>query len=120
VHGAGLRHIKADRRVNEWRAPGRRTIMKAATNERQVLASNRCTAADDDHCSFSDFAHRQLLQKTTPVWEGGRGLASRAPSPFVTRLAAADRGRLLGMQPLAMAAGNSEFSPWPRHIPCKA
>ena len=37
VHGAGLRHIKADRRVNEWRAPGRRTIMKAATNERQVI-----------------------------------------------------------------------------------
>ena len=36
VHGAGLRHIKADRRINEWRAPGRRTIMKAATNERQV------------------------------------------------------------------------------------
>lgn len=37
VHGAGLRHIKADRRVNEWRAPGRRTIVKAATNERQVI-----------------------------------------------------------------------------------
>lgn len=40
VHGAGLRHIKADRRVNEWRAPGRRTIVKAATNERQVSLAN--------------------------------------------------------------------------------
>ena len=37
VHGGGLRHIRADRRVNEWRAPGRRTITKAATNERQAV-----------------------------------------------------------------------------------
>ena len=38
VHPGGLRHIRADRRINEWRAPGRRTITKAATNERQVRA----------------------------------------------------------------------------------
>ena len=39
VHPSGLRHIRADKRVNEWRAPGRRTITKAATNERQVVIS---------------------------------------------------------------------------------
>lgn len=39
VHPQGLRHIRADKRVNEWRAPGRRTITKAATNERQVVIS---------------------------------------------------------------------------------
>ncbi|KAK9916752.1 hypothetical protein WJX75_006568 [Coccomyxa subellipsoidea] len=37
IHPSGLRHIRADRRVNEWRAPGRRTIVKAATNEQQVV-----------------------------------------------------------------------------------
>ena len=37
VHAGGLRHIRADRRVNEWRAPGRRTITRAATNERQAV-----------------------------------------------------------------------------------
>ena len=36
VHPAGLRHIRSDRRINEWRAPGRRTITHAATNARQV------------------------------------------------------------------------------------
>lgn len=36
IHPSGLRHIRADRRVNEWRAPGRRTIVKAATNEQQA------------------------------------------------------------------------------------
>lgn len=36
VYPAGLRHIRPDRRINDWRAPGRKTIVKAATNERQV------------------------------------------------------------------------------------
>ena len=37
VHPGGLRHIRSDRRINEWRAPGRKTIVRAATNERQVV-----------------------------------------------------------------------------------
>ena len=36
MYPGGLRHIRPDRRVNEWRAPGRKTIARAATNERQV------------------------------------------------------------------------------------
>ncbi|CAJ0575385.1 unnamed protein product, partial [Mesorhabditis spiculigera] len=36
VYPEGIRHIRADRRVNEWRAPGRRTIVKCALNRRQV------------------------------------------------------------------------------------
>lgn len=39
VHPGGLRHIRSDRRINEWRAPGRKTITQAATNERQVVIS---------------------------------------------------------------------------------
>ncbi|GAM20196.1 hypothetical protein SAMD00019534_033710, partial [Acytostelium subglobosum LB1] len=33
----GIRHIKADRRVNEWRAPGRKTISLASSNASQVV-----------------------------------------------------------------------------------
>ncbi|CAJ0927414.1 unnamed protein product, partial [Mesorhabditis belari] len=36
VYPDGIRHIRSDRRVNEWRAPGRRTIVKCALNRRQV------------------------------------------------------------------------------------
>jgi len=36
VYPEGIRHIRADKRVNEWRAPGKRTINKCALNERQV------------------------------------------------------------------------------------
>ena len=39
VHPGGLRHIRADGRVNEWRAPGRRAVTRAATNQRQAVVA---------------------------------------------------------------------------------
>ncbi|KAI9571126.1 CPSF A subunit region-domain-containing protein [Boletus coccyginus] len=39
VHPHGIRHVLADRRVNEWRVPERRTIVAAATNKRQVVVA---------------------------------------------------------------------------------
>lgn len=36
VHPGGLRHIRPDRRINEWKVPGRRNIKAAASNEKQV------------------------------------------------------------------------------------
>ncbi|KAF5839279.1 CPSF A subunit region-domain-containing protein [Dunaliella salina] len=36
VHPGGLRHIRPDRRINEWKVPGRRQITRATTNEHQV------------------------------------------------------------------------------------
>lgn len=37
VYPDGIRHIRADKRVNEWKAPGKRTIVKCAVNQRQVV-----------------------------------------------------------------------------------
>lgn len=37
IYPDGIRHIRADKRVNEWRSPGKRTIVKCAVNERQVV-----------------------------------------------------------------------------------
>lgn len=36
IHPNGLRHIKTGRATNEWRTPGRRTIVKATSNTHQV------------------------------------------------------------------------------------
>ncbi|KXZ43846.1 hypothetical protein GPECTOR_79g125 [Gonium pectorale] len=36
VYPGGLRHIRPDRRINEWKVPGRRNIKAAASNEKQV------------------------------------------------------------------------------------
>ena len=37
IYPQGIRHIRADRRVNEWRTPGNRAIVKATTNKNQVV-----------------------------------------------------------------------------------
>ncbi|KAG8528796.1 pre-mRNA-splicing factor rse1 [Bacidia gigantensis] len=39
VHPRGIRHIRADKRVNEWPAPQHRSIVAATTNERQVAVA---------------------------------------------------------------------------------
>mmetsp|Transcript_4234 Transcript_4234/g.6990 ORF Transcript_4234/g.6990 Transcript_4234/m.6990 type:complete len:1205 (-) Transcript_4234:464-4078(-) len=36
IHPNGLRHIRPDKRINEWKVPGRKTITHATSNERQV------------------------------------------------------------------------------------
>lgn len=37
IYPEGIRHIRADKRVNEWRTPGKRHILKCAVNQRQVV-----------------------------------------------------------------------------------
>eukprot|EP00850_Spirogloea_muscicola_P004391 SM000019S04935 [mRNA] locus=s19:136527:142578:+ [translate_table: standard] len=37
VHPGGIRHIRADRRINEWKTPGRKTISKVGCNRMQVV-----------------------------------------------------------------------------------
>ncbi|KAF8331909.1 CPSF A subunit region-domain-containing protein [Cantharellus anzutake] len=39
VYPHGIRHVLADRRVNEWKAPQGRTIVAATTNKRQVVVA---------------------------------------------------------------------------------
>jgi splicing factor 3B subunit 3 len=37
IYPEGIRHIRADKRVNEWRTPAKRQIVKSAVNQRQVV-----------------------------------------------------------------------------------
>eukprot|EP00898_Chlorokybus_atmophyticus_P002633 jgi/Chlat1/3370/Chrsp23S08824 len=37
VYPTGIRHIRPDRRINEWKAPGKRTIQRVASNAWQVV-----------------------------------------------------------------------------------
>ena len=39
VHATGIRHIRPDKRVSEWKTPGRKLIEKASANSRQVAIS---------------------------------------------------------------------------------
>ncbi|GAB2286715.1 hypothetical protein Dimus_021110 [Dionaea muscipula] len=37
VHPSGIRHIREDGRINEWRSPGKKTIVKVGSNRLQVV-----------------------------------------------------------------------------------
>lgn len=37
IYPEGIRHIRADRRVNEWRTAAKKQIVKCAVNQRQVV-----------------------------------------------------------------------------------
>lgn len=37
IYPDGIRHIRSDKRVNEWKTPGKKTIVKCAVNQRQVV-----------------------------------------------------------------------------------
>ena len=39
AHPGGLRHIHADKRINEWRTPGRKSVTRVACNARQVVVA---------------------------------------------------------------------------------
>jgi len=39
VHPQGIRHVLADRRVNEWKVPQGKAIVSATTNKRQVVVA---------------------------------------------------------------------------------
>jgi splicing factor 3B subunit 3 len=56
VYPDGIRHIRADRRVNEWKAPNKKTIVKCAVNQRQVviaLSGGELVYFEMDPVSFS-------------------------------------------------------------------
>ena len=37
IYPEGIRHIRSDKRVNEWKAPGKKTVVRCAVNRRQVV-----------------------------------------------------------------------------------
>lgn len=60
VYPDGIRHIRADKRVNEWKTPGKKMIVKCAVNQRQVviaLTGGELVYFEMDpvsYCSFLD------------------------------------------------------------------
>lgn len=37
MHPNGIRHVRADKRINDWKAPGKQIVTKVAANEQQVV-----------------------------------------------------------------------------------
>ncbi|KAI9020517.1 CPSF A subunit region-domain-containing protein [Hyaloraphidium curvatum] len=83
IYPQGLRHIRRDRRVNEWKTPGGRHIVKAACNERQVVIA--LTGGELVYFELDQAGHLNEFQERRDV--GGAGITCLA-------LAKVEQGRL--------------------------
>lgn len=69
IYPDGIRHIRSDKRVNEWKTPGKKNIVKCAVNQRQVviaLTGGELVYFEMDPVSCVFFLlEQQWLQKQT-------------------------------------------------------
>jgi splicing factor 3B subunit 3 len=97
VHPHGIRHVLADRRVNEWRVPDRRTIVAATTNKRQVVVA--LSSAElvyfelDLDGQLNEYQDRKAMGSTVLALSIAEVPDDRQRTPFLVR-----QIRLCGLQ----------------------
>ncbi|KAJ5814595.1 nuclear mRNA splicing factor [Penicillium riverlandense] len=103
VHPRGIRHILADRRVNEWPAPQHRTIVAAATNERQVavaLSSGEIVYFEmDADGTLAEYDERRQMSGTVTALSLGRVPEGRMRSSFLAVGCDDSTVRILSLDP---------------------
>ena len=89
VHPQGIRHVLADRRVNEWRVPQGRTIVAATTNKRQVVVA--LSSAElvyfelDLDGQLNEYQDRKAMGSTVLALSIGEVPEGRQRTPYLVR-----------------------------------
>ncbi|KAF3389603.1 Pre-mRNA-splicing factor rse1 [Penicillium rolfsii] len=103
VHPRGIRHLMADRRVNEWPAPQHRSIVAAATNERQVavaLSSGEIVYFEmDADGSLAEYDERRQMSGTVTCLSLGEVPEGRMRSSFLAVGCDDSTVRILSLDP---------------------
>jgi splicing factor 3B subunit 3 len=103
VHPKGIRHILADHRVNEWPAPQHRTIVAAATNERQVavaLSSGEIVYFEmDTDGSLAEYDEKRQMSGTVTCLSLGEVPEGRVRSSFLAVGCDDSTVRILSLDP---------------------
>lgn len=103
VHPKGIRHILADHRVNEWPAPQHRTIVAAATNERQVavaLSSGEIVYFEmDTDGSLAEYDEKRQMSGTVTALSLGEVPEGRVRSSFLAVGCDDSTVRILSLDP---------------------
>lgn len=103
VHPKGIRHIHADRRVNEWPAPQHRSIVAAATNERQVavaLSSGEIVYFEmDTDGSLAEYDEKRQMSGTVTCLSLGDVPPGRTRSSFLAVGCDDSTVRILSLDP---------------------
>ncbi|KAL2869807.1 DDB1/RSE1 family protein [Aspergillus lucknowensis] len=103
IHPRGIRHILPDRRVNEWPAPQHRSIVAAATNERQVtvaLSSGEIVYFEmDADGSLAEYDERRQMTGTVTCLSLGKVPEGRTRSSFLAVGCDDSTVRILSLDP---------------------
>ncbi|KAK2739201.1 pre-mRNA-splicing factor rse1 [Myotisia sp. PD_48] len=103
VHPKGIRHIHADKRVNEWPAPQHRSIVAATTNERQVaiaLSSGEIVYFEmDTDGSLAEYDEKRQMSGTVTCLSLGEVPEGRLRSPFLAVGCDDSTVRILSLDP---------------------
>ncbi len=119
VYPDGIRHIRGDKRVNEWRVPAKKQIVQCAINQRQVVIA----LSDGGELVYFEMDNMGQLNEYTDRKEMGvdviyMALASVPPGELRTRFLAVgladDTVRIISLDPkdcLSLLASQSLPSP---------
>ncbi|TVY62869.1 Pre-mRNA-splicing factor rse1 [Lachnellula suecica] len=103
VHPKGIRHIRADRRVNEWAAPQHRSIVAATTNARQVavaLSSGEIVYFEmDSDGSLAEYDEKREMSGTVTCLSLGEVPEGRVRSNFLAVGCDDSTVRILSLDP---------------------
>lgn len=103
VHPKGIRHILADRRVNEWPAPQHRSIVAATTNSRQVavaLSSGEIVYFElDEDGSLAEYDEKREMTGTVTCLSLGDVPEGRVRSSFLAVGCDDSTVRILSLDP---------------------
>ncbi|KAI9006019.1 CPSF A subunit region-domain-containing protein [Gaertneriomyces semiglobifer] len=87
VYPRGIRHIRADRRVSEWKAPGNKTIVQAVCNQRQVavaLSGGEVVYFELDLSGqLNEYQERKEMASNVTCLSIGKVPEGRQRSPFL-------------------------------------
>ncbi|KAK6617102.1 Splicing factor 3B subunit 3 [Polyplax serrata] len=103
VYPDGIRHIRADKRVNEWKAPGKKTIMKCAVNQRQVVIA--LTAGElvyfemDPTGQLNEYTERKAMPSDVSCMALGTVLPGELRSRFLAVGLADNTVRIISLDP---------------------
>lgn len=95
VHPHGIRHVLADKRVNEWKVPAGKTIVAATTNKRQVVVA--LSSAElvyfelDLEGQLNEYQDRKPMGSTVLAMSVGPVPPGRQRTPYLVSLSPPER-----------------------------
>ncbi|KAK9701194.1 pre-mRNA-splicing factor rse1, partial [Basidiobolus ranarum] len=103
IYPQGIRHIRADKRVNEWQAPKGRTIIQATANNRQViiaLSSGEIIYFELDNMDqLNEYQERQEMHSSVTCLNVGPVPEGRQRSKFLAVGCQDNTVRIISLDP---------------------